>query len=62
MTEYSLLNTLGLNQSNYDPRYQKVYKLWYSKLLITVEELEDKVHLPVFLMGEKFQLTVGFIL
>jgi hypothetical protein len=59
MAECSLLHILGLNISTYDPRYQKVYKLFYSKLPISVEEYDEKVLLTLFLMGEKFQLTVG---
>jgi hypothetical protein len=58
MQEYSLLQVLGLNVNSYDPRFQRIYKLFYSKLPIGAQEFESKIHLILHLMNDKFQPTV----
>ncbi|KAL7070891.1 hypothetical protein ACQ4LE_009950 [Meloidogyne hapla] len=57
ISEYSLLHVLGLNANSYDPRFQRLYKLFYSKLPITLEEFDAKCHLILYLLNEKFQLS-----
>ena len=57
MQEYSLLQVLGLNVNSYDPRFQRIYKLFYSKLPIGAQEFESKIHLILHLMNDKFQPT-----
>ncbi|CAK5096106.1 unnamed protein product [Meloidogyne enterolobii] len=57
MEEYSLLYILGLGANNYDPRFQRLYKLFYSKLPITLEEFDVKYHILLYIMSDKFQLS-----
>lgn len=60
MEEYSLLYILGLGANNYDPRFQRLYKLFYSKLPITLEEFDVKYHILLYIMNDKFELSVYF--
>uniref|UniRef100_A0A915LYV6 Ubiquitin carboxyl-terminal hydrolase 7 n=1 Tax=Meloidogyne javanica TaxID=6303 RepID=A0A915LYV6_MELJA len=57
MEEYSLLYILGLGANNYDPRFQRLYKLFYSKLPITLEEFDVKYHILLYIMNDKFDLS-----
>jgi ubiquitin carboxyl-terminal hydrolase 7 len=57
ISEYTLLYVLGLNANSYDPRFQRLYKLFYSKLPITLEDFDVKSHLILYLMNERFQLS-----
>jgi len=61
MSSFSLLHILGMNESNYDPRNQKVYKLFYTKLPISTQEMESKAHITLLLMMENFQTMVNYL-
>lgn len=59
MRVYSLKDLLGLNGNHrHDPRRQKRYRIYYTKMPIPVSDLERRYKMRLQCMDEKLQITV----
>lgn len=56
---YSVKDLLGLTGPHrHDPRRQKRYRVYYTKMPISVSDLERRYKMRVQMMDEKMQITV----
>jgi hypothetical protein len=56
---YTVKELLGFSgRIIYDPRANRCYKLYYTKLLITMAELESRKYFIIQIMNDKFHTSV----
>lgn len=59
---YSVKDLLGLSGPHrHDPRRQKRYRVYYTKMPISVSDLERRYKMRVQMMDEKMQITVRLL-